>query len=337
MRRRFGNVRTASKTATVSRMRITFLGTSSGAPSRTRNVTSIALQLPERGVVYLFDCGEGTQHQMLRSPLKPGQLERIFITHLHGDHLFGLIGLLASRSLATGGVTLVTLYGPEGLEEYVRCSVRVSRTHLAYPLEVRTVAPGTVFEDDTLRVICAPMQHGIESYGYAVIEKEQTGRLDVAKAQALGIPAGPLYGRLKNGETVTLPDGRTINGQELVGPPRPGRKIVFTGDTTYTPAAVELARNADLLIHEATYSAEDLPLAERARHATTTMAARVASEADVHTLILTHISPRYESDEGRTPDDLLREARAIFPNTLLAHDFFTYEVPRRAEETWEAT
>ncbi len=312
------------------RMKITFLGTSSGAPSRTRNVSSIALQLPERGAFYLFDCGEGTQHQMLRSPLRPSQLERIFITHLHGDHIFGLIGLLASRSLATGGVSPVTLYGPEGLDEYVRCSLHVSRTHLGYPLEVRTVAaPGIVYEDEALSVVCAPMRHGIEAYGYAVIEKEQTGRFDVEKAQALGVPAGPLYGRLKNGETITLPDGRTVDGTTLIGPPRPGRKIVFTGDTTYTPSAVELALNADVLIHEATYSENDLPLAERAQHSTTGMAARVAHEADAKTLILTHISPRYEGGEGQTTDDLLREAQTIFPNTLLAHDFFTYEVQKR--------
>ena len=310
-------------------MKITFLGTSSGTPSRSRNVSSIALSLTDRGTLWLFDCGEGTQHQILRSPLRLSQLERIFFTHLHGDHLFGLIGLLASRSLTAGGTSPVTLHGPPGLDAYVRCCLEVSRTHLGYPLHVETVAaPGLVYEDAGLRVHCAAVEHGILAFGYAVVEKEQTGTFDVAQAQALGVPAGPLYGRLKRGETITLADGRTVNGADLVGPPRRGRTIVFGGDTTYTRNSVELARGADVLVHEATFLQEEQALADRARHSTAAMAARVAREADVQALLLTHFSPRYESEGGSRMEDLLAEARAVFPDTHLARDFFAHEVPR---------
>jgi ribonuclease Z len=210
----------------------------------------------------------------------------------------------------------------------MRCSMNISETRLAYPISVETVSAGQIYEDETLRVVCATLKHRVKAWGYAVIEKDQPGHFEAEKAKALGIPPGPLYGRLKNGETITLPDGRIINGAELVGPTRPGRKVVYCSDTIYTPNAVELARDADVLIHESTYLEEDLALAERAQHSTAAMAARVALEAGVKTLILTHFSPRYEADAGSRMDEMLSQARAIFPHTLLAHDFWSYEVKR---------
>lgn len=311
-------------------MRITFLGTSSGAPSRSRNMTSIALQLPQAPRMWLFDCGEGTQHQILRSPLKLSQLERVFITHLHGDHLFGLTGMLASRSLQNGGVSPVTLYGPAGLAEYVRATLEISRTRLGYPISVERVTPGNIFEDDAVRVLCAPMRHGIESYGYAVIEKDLPGHFDPIRARELGIPSGPLYGRLKAGERIELEDGRIIDGADLTGPPIQGRKVVFCGDTTFHPGSVELSADADLLIHEATYVSADVQLADRANHSTAAMAAEVARQAGVRRLLLTHFSLRYESEGNPSLDDLVSEARFIFPNTGLAYDFLSVDVPRRA-------
>lgn len=310
-------------------MKITFLGTGSGAPTQSRNVSALALQFSDQAAFWLFDCGEGTQHQIGRSALRPGRIERIFFTHLHGDHLFGLPGLLASRSLQGGGgeATPVILHGPPGLAEFVRAALGASRTHLAYPVEIEIVAPGTVCEDAARRVVCAPVSHGIEAYAYAVIERAQPGRFDAEKAAALGIPAGPLYGRLKRGETIALPDGRTIDGADLVGPPRPGRTIVFSGDTGPCDGLTDLARNADLLVHEATYGHADAALARRARHSTAAMAAETALRAGVRTLVLTHFSPRYES-----LDDLRAEARAIFPDTHLARDFWSYDVPRREPE-----
>ncbi|NWJ95866.1 MAG: ribonuclease Z [Chloroflexi bacterium] len=309
-------------------MKITFLGTSSGTPSRTRNVSCIALQLVQQGVLWLFDCGEGTQHQIMQSPLRLSQLEKVFFTHMHGDHLFGIIGLLASRSLQGGGTSPVTLYGPPALEKYVLCTLETSSTGLAYPLHVQPIADSLVYEDDNLQVECRLLKHRINSWGYAVIEKDQPGHFEVEKAMALGIPAGPLYGKLKNGESIILPDGRTIHGADLVGPTRPGRKIVYCSDTIYTPNAVELAANADVLIHEATYLHQDESLAIRGKHSTAAMAARVAQEAKVKTLILTHFSPRYEADARTSMGEMLAEAQTIFPNTFLARDFWSYEVQR---------
>ena len=309
-------------------MKITFLGTSSGAPSRFRNVSAFALQLPQQSSAWLFDCGEATQHQLMRSPLRLSQIDRIFISHMHGDHVFGLPGLLASRSLQAGSTTPVTLYGPPGLQEYLRRTMDLTQMRLGYPWEVQTIAPGLVWEDARTQIFCTPVVHRIPAFGFAVIERDLAGRFDVEKARALDIPAGPVYGRLKDGETVTLEDGRVIDGKTLTGPIRPGLKLVYAGDTTYTRNVVELASDADVLIHEATYLQEDLALAKRASHSTSVMAAEVAKQARVKTLILTHFSTRYEGDGGSRLADLLAEAQAIFPNTMLARDQWTHELLR---------
>jgi ribonuclease Z len=310
-------------------MQITFLGTGSGAPTRARNVAALAVQLPERGDLYLLDCGEGTQHQVLRAPqVRLSQLTRVFVTHLHGDHVFGLVGLLASRSLAQGGTTPVTLYGPAALEEYVRGVMRTTGTGFGYPVQFVTVRPGVVCDDGSVQVRAVPVRHRCEAYAYAVEEKTQPGRFDVDAARALGIPEGPVYGKLKAGQSVTLDDGRVIDGRALVGPPRPGRRLVYSGDTTFAPALVELASGADLLIHEATYAESERPLADRAAHSTAAQAAEVARRAGVRRLVLTHFSPRYES-EGNGLSELIEEARAVFPETEAAHDFLRLEVPRR--------
>lgn len=312
-------------------MQITFLGTSSGVPTRSRNVSGVALRLPQRGELWLFDCGEGTQHQLLRSDLKIGQLNRIFITHMHGDHTFGLMGLLASCGLA-GNVQRIDLYGPPGLNEYLRACRQYSSTHFSYPLQVHTVEPGVVYEDEEFIVTCAPLKHRVTAFGYRVTEKDRPGRFDVEKAAALSIPPGRVYGQLKRGETVTLLDGRQIHGSDLCGPTEIGRKIVYCTDTVYCDEAVELSRDADVLIHEATFAHQDAQLAFDRLHSTSTMAAQVAHTAGVKHLIMTHFSPRYAPGNAIVLDDLLTEARAIFPSTELAYDFLNYEVPRRREE-----
>lgn len=299
-------------------------------PTRARNVSSVALRLPQRGEVWLFDCGEATQHQLQRTPLKLSQISRIFITHLHGDHLFGLMGLLASCGLA-GAAQEIHLYGPDGLEEYVRMSGQLSRTTLSETLQIHTVEAGRIYGDDEFSVACLPLKHRITSYGYRVAESDRPGRFDVERATALGVPSGPLFGRLKSGESVELADGRVVHGRELQGAAIEGRAIVYCTDTTYCRSAVELAERADALIHEATFAAEDEPLALQSMHSTTTMAARVASEARVRQLLLTHFSPRYTKESQVTPDDLLAEARAVFPRTEMARDFMIYEVPRREQ------
>lgn len=313
-------------------MDITFLGTGSGAPSRLRNVSSTAFQRTERGELWLIDCGEGTQHQALRAPqVRLSQLRRVFLTHLHGDHLFGLIGLLATRALAQGGETPVTLYGPSALSDYVRASLRASSMRFGFPVEILTTEAGTIYEDDDIRVVAAPVKHRIESFAYSMEEKPRLGRFMVEAARAQGVPDGPLFGRLKAGETVTLPNGTVVSPEGLTGPSRPGRKAVFSGDTMYTPEMPTLAADADLLIHEATYAEADRALADRAAHSTATIAATVAKEAGVKMLYMTHFSPRYESVEGLRLEDLLMEAREIFPETYLAYDLLRVPVARREE------
>ncbi len=309
-------------------MQITFLGTSSGVPTRSRNVSSVALRLPQRAEIWLFDCGEGTQHQLLRSDLKVSQISRIFITHMHGDHIYGLMGLLASCGLA-GNTDRIDLYGPADLDDYLRAGKKYSQTHFSYPVQVHTVSPGVVYEDDEFIVSCRSLKHRVPAFGYRVEEKDRPGRFDVEKATELGIPSGPLYGKLKRGETVTLPDGRQIQGSDLCGEAEIGRKFVYCTDTVYCDNAVELARDADVLIHEATFAHKDAQLAFDRLHSTSTMAAQVALSAGVKQLIMTHFSPRYAPGNAIMLDDLLEEARAIFPQTKLAYDFLTYDVPRR--------
>jgi ribonuclease Z len=301
-------------------------------PTRSRNVSSIALRLPQRAEVWLFDCGEGTQHQLLRSDLKVSQITRIFITHMHGDHIYGLMGLLASCGLA-GNPSRIDIYGPPKLDDYLKACGRYSQTHFSYPVKVHTVKPGVVLEDEEFCVTCAPLTHRVPAFGYRVAEKDKPGRFDVDRAVAMGIPAGPLYGQLKRGEVVTLPDGRIINGSDLCGDIQIGRKFVYCTDTIYCEAAVELAQDADVLVHEATFSHQDAELAYQRLHSTSTMAAQVALGAQAKQLIMTHFSPRYALGNAIGPDDLLTEAKAIFPQTLMARDFFSYDIPRRQSET----
>jgi ribonuclease Z len=309
-------------------LRITFLGTSAGVPTRARNVSCVALRLPQRGEVWLFDCGEGTQHQLLRSDLNISQVTRVFITHMHGDHVYGLMGLLATCGMA-GHARGVSVYGPRGIEEYVREVSRRTQLHTSYPLEVNEVREGQIFEDEEYTVVCAPLKHRLPAFGYRVDEKDRPGHFDVERARAEGIPPGPLYGRLKRGERVTLPDGRAFEGADFCGPDLKGRSVVYCTDTIYCRSAVELARGADLLIHEATFAEADEGLAVRSTHSTASMAGRVAQESGARRLVLTHLSPRYFPGNQTGPEELLQEARAVFPGAELAHDFLSVDVERR--------
>ncbi len=311
-------------------MQITFLGTSSGVPTRARNVSAVALRLPQRSELWLFDCGEGTQHQFLRSDLRVSQLRRIFITHMHGDHVFGLPGLLASLGMA-GSCPGVDLYGPEPLREYLDGVLRTSSTRIGYPLRVHRVEAAArsgdpLLEDNDLVVRCTPLNHRVPAFAYRIDQKPLAGRFDIERARELGIPPGPIYAELKQGRRLHLEDGRLVDGRTLCGPPRPGRSVVYCTDTVFSEAAVELARGADLLIHESTFAHQEAEMAYQRQHSTSTMAAQTAAEAGVGQLVLTHLSPRYAPGNSLTPDDLLEEARAIFPNTVLAKDFMSLEV-----------
>jgi ribonuclease Z len=311
-------------------VQVTFLGTSSGVPTRARNVSAVALRLPQRSELWLFDCGEGTQHQFLRSDLRLSQLRRVFVTHMHGDHVFGLPGLLASLGLA-GSSAGVDLYGPDPLEAYLQGVLHTSSTRIGYPLAVHRVREaaenGTVLlEDDDIIVRTTPLTHRVPAYAYRIEQKPRPGRFNVDQARALAIPPGPIYAALKRGETVSLDDGRRIDGRQLCGPTRPGVSVVYCTDTVFCEAAVALAQGADLLIHEATFSHGEAEMAFQRQHSTSTMAAQTAAEAGVQQLVLTHLSPRYAPGNAISADDLLAEARAIFPNTVLAKDFLSLDV-----------
>lgn len=308
-------------------MKLMFLGTGAGMPAKARNVTSIALQLlEERQSIWLFDCGEATQHQILHTAIKPRKIEKIFLTHLHGDHIYGLPGFISSRSFQ-GGTDLVTIYGPKGVEEFVRTSLSISQSHLSYPLQFVETTEGTIFEDDQFKVVAKKLDHGIATFGYRIIEKDLPGALQVDKLQELAIKPGPIYQKLKNGEKVALEDGTVLDGRAFLGPSQKGRIVTILGDTRYSENSIELSVDADLLIHEATFADGDEKLAFEYFHSTTTQAAKIARLANVKRLILTHISSRYQTDVDL--DNLEKEAQAFFPATTLAQDFMEVEVPKK--------
>lgn len=305
-------------------MEVLFLGTGAGIPAKLRNVTSIALKLlEERGAVWLFDCGEATQHQILHTSLKPRRVEKIFITHLHGDHIYGLPGFLASRSFQ-GGESDVTIYGPKGIQTFVETNLSVSQTYLKYRLHFVEVGEGVVFEDEQFLVESGLLEHGIDSYGYRVVEKDRPGVLQVDKLAEAGIKPGPIYKQIKNGESVTLEDGTVVDGKMFTGPDIKGRVVTILGDTRFCKASKKLAESADLLIHEATFAAGEEGLAHEYFHSTTTQAAQVAKEAKAKKLCLTHISSRYDRADW---DMLVAEAKGIFPTTDISQDFKEIVIP----------
>lgn len=305
-------------------MKITFLGTGSGVPAKHRNVSSMALHIDDKeSSLWLFDCGEATQHQILHTSLKPRKISKIFITHLHGDHIFGLPGLLSSRSFQ-GGETPLTVYGPKGIKDYIEISLSVSMTHVKYPLNiVEFDEEGLVLEEEEYRIIGKKLVHGIPSYGFRIEQKELPGALLMDKVKESGIPAGPHYQLLKEGKSIELSDGRVFNGVDFIGPPKKGKVVTILGDTRYNEMSVELAIGADVLVHEATFAAGDEMLAHEYFHSTTVQAAKVALDAGVGQLLLTHISARYQKDDVLV---LEKEARGIFPRVKVIEDFDVVEI-----------
>lgn len=286
------------------------LGTSAAAPTATRNVSATLLKLGGHSV--LVDCGEGTQHRLQKCGWRPGSLAVICITHLHGDHCYGVPGLLATLGMQ-GRTAPLTLIGPPGVRAYVDGMRASTYLHLPYELTVLEATEGPVFTSRDFSLTVAPLEHRIPAIGFSFVESEQPGPFDVAKARALGVPEGPFFRQLQYGQDVLLKNGVTVRSSEVVGPPRPGRKVVYCCDTIPCDSAVELARDADVLIHEATY-ADDLKEEAAARgHSTAREAANVARRARVRRLMLTHISARYDD-----PSLLLTEAQEVFSATQLA-------------------
>ncbi|WP_203361825.1 ribonuclease Z [Bacillus sp. REN10] len=304
-------------------MELLFLGTGAGMPAKMRNVSSVALKmLNERGAVWLFDCGEATQHQILHTSLKPRRIEKIFITHLHGDHIFGLPGFLGSRSFQ-GGELPLTVYGPPGIKEFIDVSLRISCTRLQYELTVVEIEEGMIVEDDTMTVEARLLDHGMASYGYRVCEKDKPGVLLVDRLKEDGIPPGPYYKDIKEGRPVQLADGRYIAPNAYVGPPQKGKVLAVLGDTRPCEAAVMLAKEADVLIHEATFAADQPQMAYDYFHSTTQQAAEIAREAGAKALCLTHISSRYTKEEAV----LLRsEAETVFSPVTIAYDLMEISI-----------
>ncbi|MEO4052568.1 ribonuclease Z [Solibacillus sp. CAU 1738] len=303
-------------------MQLQFLGTGAGMPSKERNTSALAVKLlEERGTIWLFDCGEGTQHQILHTTIKPRKIEKIFITHLHGDHIFGLPGLLSSRSFL-GGEDTLTIYGPSRLKEWIEATLATTNTHVTYPIEYVEVQEGIVFEDEQFVVSALPLEHVIPCFGYRIEQKALPGELLIDKALAYGVPKGPLLGMLKRGENVTLPNGEIVLSSDVTAPEKPGFILTILGDTKYCDNAIRLSKNADIVIHEATFDHLTKHLAASYGHATNTEAATVAKKASAKYLILNHISARFLANDLKI---LLQQAQDIFHHTYIADDFASFE------------
>lgn len=301
-------------------IRVRFLGTAAARPTVGRNVSGIAVQ--REGESFLWDCGEGTQRQIMRYG-SGFSFSHIFITHAHADHFLGIPGLLRTMGLQ-GREEAMTIYSPAGTRPLIEAAVRMGVERLAFPVHVKTLEDGDRVDFGDWAVHAFASDHGVAALGFALVEEARLGRFDVGTVRRMGVPEGPLFGRLHRGETIEV-DGRVITPEEVVGPPRPGRKVVYTGDTRPTRRTVEIAMGADLLIHEATFSAEEGGRARETRHSTAAEAARVAVRARARRLILTHISARYAD----VPKILRRQARAVFPACEVAHDGLEMEIGYR--------
>ncbi|SOC36004.1 ribonuclease Z [Ureibacillus acetophenoni] len=299
-------------------MQLQFLGTGAGMPSKERNTSALALKLlEERGTIWLFDCGEATQHQILHTTIRPRKIEKIFITHLHGDHIFGLPGLLSSRSFL-GGEDTLTIYGPKGLREWVQFSFEISNTHITYAIEYVEIEEGVIFEDDQFIVTAMELEHVIQCFGFRIEQKALPGELLIDKARELGVPKGPLLGKLKNGEDITLENGQVILSKEVTSPPKRGFVVTILGDTRVCENSKLLSREADIVVHEATFDHTTASHAANYGHSTNVEAAQIAKEAGSNYLILNHISARFLPSDIQT---LLLEAKEIFPNSYIVNDF----------------
>ena len=296
---------------------LVFLGTAGSMPTAQR--APAALLVRRGGDRLLFDCAEGTQRQLLRSSVGLVELGEIFVTHFHADHILGLPGLFKTFSLR-GRERPLEVHGPRGLVDLLGSLKRVVGK-LSYEVRVVELEPGDVLERDGYRLAAFEVAHGVPAVGWSLIESTRPGRFDVETADALGVPSGPGRGALQRGESVTLADGRVVSADQVLGPPRPGRKIVITGDTAPSESIVEAAWGAEVLVTEATFSEEELERAQETMHQTAAQAAGIAQRANIGLLALTHLANRYFGPE------IAREAREIFAETVVPKDFDVVEVP----------
>ena len=301
-------------------LRVIFLGTAGSVPTPKRSLPAILIQ--REGEQLMFDCGEGVQRQMMKAKTGFDKKMKVFVSHLHGDHVLGLPGLLQTMALLDRERKL-EVYGPSGIKRFIEAIKETVQFVLTFPVEIHTIEEaGVVCEEEEYAVKAVWANHAIPSLAYALEEKPRPGRFYPEKAEALGVPEGPLWSKLQHKHRVKLPDGRVIKPEQVVGPPRPGRKIVYTGDTRPFKGFVKFAAGADLLVHDATLDDE---LAERAAedgHSTPSQAAENARKAKAKQLILTHVSARYDDTSI-----LLEQAQKIFQNTRVAEDFMKIEIP----------
>jgi ribonuclease Z len=296
---------------------VVFLGTSGSTPTAQRGLSATLVR--RGGDRLLFDCGEGTQRQLLRSDVGLVELEEVFLTHYHADHFLGLPGLLKTYALR-GREVPMTLHGPRGLRELLE-SLRRIFGRLTFPLEVVELDPGERLDRPGYHVDTFEVDHGVTALGYSLVEDERPGRFDVDEANRLGVPDGPARGLLQGGADVTLEDGRTVRPEQVLGPARAGRKVTLAADTAPAASVVDAAAKADLLVHEATFLADERARARETLHSTAGEAALVAREAQVRLLALVHVSTRYFGHQ------VVEEARQIFPDTVVPRDFDVVEIP----------
>jgi ribonuclease Z len=297
---------------------VVFLGTSASMPTAQR--APAALLVRRGGERLLFDCAEGTQRQLQRSSVGLVDLEEVFLTHFHADHFLGLPGMLKTFALRGRDELPLTVYGPKGIRDLF-AALRPFLGRLPYPLTLVELMPGERLERGDYDIEAFAVEHGVSALGYVLVEHERPGRFDVAAADALRVPPRRERGVLQAGEPLTLPDGTVVTPDEVLGPPRPGRKLALTGDTAPSPRVVQAAHAADVLIHEATFAEDERDRARETMHATAAEAAEVAKLAGVRLLALTHVSTRYFGRE------LLDQARAVFPETVVPRDFDVLEIP----------
>jgi len=297
---------------------VVFLGTAASMPTAQRSPAALLVRRGSERL--LFDCGEGTQRQLQRSAIGLPDLQEIFLTHYHADHFLGLPGMLKTFALRGRDETPLTVYGPRGLSELFS-RLRPFLGRLPYPLTLSELEPGERVERGEYAIEAFAVDHGMDALGYALVEQGRPGRFDVAAADALGVPDGPARGTLQGGQEIELADGRTVKPADVLGEPRRGRKLAITGDTAPSPVVVQAADEADLLVHEASFLAEEAERARETMHSTAADAAEVARLAQVGLLALTHVSPRYFGPE------LEAEAREVFPDTVVPRDFDVIEVP----------
>ena len=305
-------------------LRLTFLGTSAAQPTIGRNLTGHAVRRERE--LFLVDCGEGTQRQMIRYGTG-FDVAAIFFTHFHADHYLGAIGFLRTLSMQ-GRVEPMDVYGPKPARKLLDVMLFTGTEKLAFEVRIHELAPGDEVKRDGCRMVSFATEHKITSCGWALVEDDRPGRFYPEKAAALGVPPGPLFGELQRGRAVTLPDGRRVEADQVVDRARRGRKLVISGDTRPCAATVAAARGADLLVHDSTFGDAEAARAVETMHATAREAARVAREAGVARLLLTHLSTRYDRDTGT----LLEQARAEYPSVEVAHDGLVVELPLPAEE-----